>query len=81
MSTYGHLVQMEIPHLTGAELRKLMRRHRVTIRALASRLGTTQRRVRKVRADGVSGHAMTRDWLEAITGVTPLPTEQHIPNL
>lgn len=81
MSNYGHFVQTEALHLTGAEIRKLMRRRRVTIRDLANRLGTTQRRVRQVRADGVSGHAMTRDWLEAITGVTRLPAEQHIPNL
>lgn len=43
-----------------------MRRHRVTIRGLAGRMNVTLKRVRFVRANGVSGEAFVRDWTEAI---------------
>ena len=54
--------------LTGAEITRLMNQHRMTIAAVADRLGVTKLRVRQVRANGVSGYAFICDWQEAIMG-------------
>lgn len=40
--------------LTGPQLVRLMRRHRVTIKQLASRMQITMKQVRKARAEGKS---------------------------
>lgn len=53
--------------LPGPMITKLMRRNRMTISALASANGLTQKRVRKVRADGVSGF-LGNEWHWLITG-------------
>ena len=62
--------------LSGKEVIGLMRKHRVRIDALAFRLGTTQKRVRKIRRVGLQDALAIRDWTEAITGDDPGP----IPN-
>ncbi len=54
--------------LTGADVRRLMRQHKVTIRGLAGRMGITQKRVRYVRSNGIRGIGFVRDWREGITG-------------
>ena len=41
--------------LSGAMVRRLMRRHRITIAGLAAKHNITQKRVREVRAKGVAG--------------------------
>lgn len=53
--------------LPGREARYLMRKHNVTIKELAARMDITQKRVRYVRAHGVAGVNIVRDWVEAIT--------------
>lgn len=45
-----------------------MRSRRITIRALATRMNITMKRVREVREHGVEGQCMCLDWYEAITG-------------
>lgn len=55
-------------HITGPSIVKLMRAHGKTIRGLAAHMRITQRRVRAVRASGVTGTAFVQDWLEGITG-------------
>lgn len=52
---------------TGREIVDLMRRNRVTISGLSSSLGVTMKQVRRVREDGICGHAAC-DWYECITG-------------
>ena len=59
--------------LTGAEIVRLMRKHKVTIEALAFRLGTTQKRVRKIRNTKLDDPLAVRDWIQAITGEDPGP--------
>lgn len=54
------------PTLTGSDVRALMRSHGKTIAGLAGAMRVTQKRVRLVRAHGVSGLAYVLDWLEAI---------------
>ena len=71
--------QRETPHpsplptwaLSGSGLRQLMRRHHVTIRALAQRMDIPMTRVRYRRQSGIAEWPVLRDWLEAITGVDP----------
>jgi len=53
--------------LSGRDLCRLMRRHRVTIRDLARRTGITQKRIREIRRSQLTGLAV-HDWIEAITG-------------
>ena len=54
--------------VTGQEIRRLMRVHRITIRSLAARMQITMVRVREVRTQGLVGDAYCQDWQEAITG-------------
>lgn len=57
--------------ITGPELCRLMRVHRVTIRDLKARTGFTLKLIRDRRTHGVRGFA-AMDWTEAITGsLTP----------
>lgn len=53
--------------LPGAMVCRLMRRHHVTIRALAQRFGLTMKRVREVRSVGANGFA-ANEWHYMITG-------------
>ena len=61
------------PVMTGVEIVSLMRRHRVTIRALSQRMQITQKRIRQVRQSGLQDRNSARDWIEAITGCDPGP--------
>lgn len=72
--------------ISGSSIKRLMRRHKVTISDLAKRMQITMKRVREVREKGVEGHCMCLDWYEAITlkGIfapTPitLPTTNTFP--
>ena len=54
--------------LDGAQIRRLMRRHGVTIRGLAATMNITLRRIRHVRRHGVTGSHYVMDWMEGIAG-------------
>ena len=56
--------------LSGAMVRRLMRKHRVTIANLAAKHNITQKRVREVREKGVSGF-LALEWVFLITGAWP----------
>ena len=56
--------------LSGSMVCRLMRKHRVTISDLASKHQITQKRVREVRAKGVSGF-LACEWVFLITGQWP----------
>ena len=60
------------PVLSGADVRSLMRRHRKTIRSIASEHGLTMKRVREVRENGVTG-LLAEEWQYLITGEWPSP--------
>ena len=53
--------------LPGAMIRRMMRRRGATIRSLAEKFNITQKRVREVRANGVTGF-LTSEWHFMITG-------------
>jgi len=59
--------------LSGAEIVRLMRKHKVTIEAIAFRLGTTQKRVRKIRNTKLDDPLAVWDWIQAMTGEDPGP--------
>lgn len=56
--------------MTGKELCTLMRKHKVTIRELAKRIGVPMKRVRFRREHGMD-RTLARDWIQAITGKDP----------
>lgn len=56
--------------LSGQEIRQLMRRHGKTISGLAAAFKLTQKRVREVRACGVTGFN-AESWHFLITGAWP----------
>lgn len=64
--------------LSGRDLIRMMRRHRVTIADLAVRIGVTQKRVRELRETGIQNPKVIRDWIEAITGRDPGPVPERI---
>lgn len=53
--------------LPGRMVCRLMRKHKVTIRALATKFNITQKRIREVRKDGVRGF-LASEWHYLITG-------------
>ena len=53
--------------LPGAMVCRLMRKHGVTIRALAAKHNITMKRVREVRVSGVRGF-LANEWHYLITG-------------
>ena len=63
--------------LTGEDIVRLMRKHRITISVLAVKLGSSQRRVRLLKHTGLTDAAVIRDWLEAITGQDPDPVPKR----
>jgi hypothetical protein len=62
-----------IERLDGKQVVSLMRKHKKTIRGLSFAMGITQKRIRQVRAQGLTDPLSIRDWLEAITGEDPGP--------
>ena len=56
--------------LTGHRICSLMRKHGVTMRAIKAQHGITLKRIRQVRAEGVSGF-MAEDWFRIIVGRWP----------
>ena len=66
--------------LSGRDLRTLMRRHRVTIRALAQRMNIHMTRVRYRRLHGIDDWNVLRDWVEAITGADPGAVPHPVPH-
>ena len=63
--------------LTGEDIVRLMRKHRITMPILASQLGLSQRRVRLLKHTGLTDAAVIRDWLKAITGQDPGPVPKR----
>ena len=57
--------------LTGIEIVSLMRRYKVTMRAIKSKYAITLKRTREVRAKGASGVA-AENWVFMITGAWPV---------
>lgn len=57
--------------LDGADVRRLMRVHKVTIRELAKRMQITMRRIRQIREIGLRDRPTIRDWVQGITGEDP----------
>ena len=69
-----HLEQSAMEIITAKILRSLMRKYRVTIRELAKRIGTTQRRVREYRNGNRPFTFLgSLDWWQAITGEALTP--------
>jgi len=64
--------------LPGAMVRRLMRKHGVTIRALAGKHNLTLKHVREVRRNGVCGF-LANEWHYLITGqwFDQRPVAQH----
>ena len=54
-----------------------MRKHRITIPVLAVKVGLSQRRVRLLKHTGLTGAAVIREWLCAITGQDPGPVPKR----
>ena len=63
--------------LSGRQIADLMQRFGWTAEKLAFRLGTTQARVREVRAKGLADLLAVRDWIEAMTGEDPGPLPER----
>lgn len=57
--------------LSGNNLKKLMRSHKVTIRDLKASTGISMKRIREVRESGLTDCNAARDWVQAITGSDP----------
>ncbi len=66
--------------LSGTDVIRLMRRHRMTIDDLSFRLGVSRKRIRAARDHGLTDSLVLRDWLEAIVGedVGPLPVRYRV---
>ncbi|WP_293000009.1 hypothetical protein [Nevskia sp.] len=59
------------PAITGRTVRSLMRKHRKTIRGIATEFGLTMKRVREVRTRGVAAGLIAGEWTFILTGVWP----------
>lgn len=68
---------MALKHMSGWNVRRLMRLHKVSIRDLAARMSITMKRVRQVRSEGVAGELMCLDWYEAIACVGVFERFKH----
>ena len=62
-----------VAFMEGNEVKRLMRKYRVTIRELSQRMGITQKRIRLRREIGLDGRELIRDWVQAIIGSDPGP--------
>jgi hypothetical protein len=58
-------------NMSGRELASLMRKHKVTLRALKAKTGFTLKQIRAARKNGLSGLYAVLDWQEAIVGAPP----------
>jgi len=56
--------------LSGPMVRSMMRKHKVTIAGLAAKFNLTQKRIREVRTQGVTGF-IAQEWTFMITGQWP----------
>ena len=63
--------------LKDKDIVSLMRKHRITISAVAVKVGVSRRRVRLLRHTGLTDATIIRDWLEAITGKDPGPVPRY----
>lgn len=59
---------IDVDHLTGPTVVRLMHAHGRTIRSVSGAMGVTQQRVREVRDRGVRGVGYVWDWAQGITG-------------
>jgi len=59
--------------LTGTMIKRLMRRHHTTIRAIKNKHQITLKRIRDVRKTGVDGF-LAAEWIYFITGDWPVTT-------
>ena len=62
-------LEIQMSFVTGNSITQLMQSNKITISALAARMGVTQKRVREVRAFGVNSYLIYCDWHQAITGI------------
>ena len=63
-----------VAFMEGKEVKRLMRKYRVTIRELSHRMGITQKRIRQIRDGvGLEGKELMRDWVQGIIGADPGP--------
>jgi hypothetical protein len=63
--------------LSGPDLCKVMRQHKVTIAELKARTGITMKVIRQRRESGLANPYAIRDWLQAITGTDPGAALDH----
>jgi hypothetical protein len=63
--------------LSGPDLCKVMRQHKVTIAELKRRTGITMKVIRQRRETGLTDAYAIRDWLQAITGDDPGAALDH----
>lgn len=61
--------------LTGKMIKGLMRKHGVTMRQLKARHQINLKRIREVRASGVTG-LLAEEWMFLITGAWPTKSPQ-----
>lgn len=59
--------------LTGNMVKRLMRRHKVTMREIKAKFQITLKRIREVRANGVEDF-LAAEWIFIITGKWPETT-------
>jgi hypothetical protein len=62
-----------VAFMEGKEVKRLMRKYKVTIRELSRRMGITQKRIRLRRQIGLEGRELIRDWVQGIMGEDPGP--------
>ncbi len=62
-----------VAFMEGKEVKRLMRKFRVTIRELSQRMGITQKRIRLRREIGLEGRELIRDWIQGVLGHDPGP--------
>lgn len=75
--TYRSIVINISVRISGPDLCKIMRQHRVTIAELERRTGITIVAIRRRRETGLTDAYAIRDWLQAITGNDPGPALDH----
>lgn len=66
--------------ISGTVIVRLMRNYKMTIRAVATRMNITLKRVREVRLKGIEGECMCKDWMEAISGTGAFAPKVTLPD-